>query len=101
MRVLLLSAVLLCIAAEAPPAPNESPQDWQKAVAEVKRDLTAHQVRRLLGKSDRVSRQVLFRKHIEQWIYDRPVPVRVEFLCLPAEEARVQSVQSQSSPSSR
>ena len=32
-----------------------------------------------LGPPFRVSRQILFGRHVEQWVYQEPQPLRVEF----------------------
>lgn len=49
-------------------------------------------VRELLGDPDRVSRQVLFRRHIEQWAYPGSPSPRVEFDCPRNGEPRVSAV---------
>ena len=53
------------------------------------RGQTAEQVRKLLGRPNRVSRQILSDRHREQWGYDRPQPVRLEFECLRGQKARL------------
>jgi hypothetical protein len=59
--------------------------------------MTADEVLKLIGKPDRIARQILFRRHLEQWIYE-DLAARIEFNCLPGEEPRVQSVRSEQSP---
>jgi hypothetical protein len=43
-------------------------------------------VRANLGPPLRVSRQILFGRHIEQWAYDEPRPLRVEFNAVRGQE---------------
>lgn len=57
----------------------------------VRRGMTTAEVKQLLGPAPRISRQILFRRHIEQWIYDDP-PARVEFNCVRGEEPVVRAV---------
>src|SRR5947209_5234554 len=47
----------------------------------VRRGMTATEVRQLLGSPKRVTRQVVFRRHVEQWLYEAPAPCRVELMC--------------------
>src|SRR5262249_48869268 len=58
----------------------------------VQRGQTAAEVRQRLGPPVRVSRQILFRRPLEQWHYDAPRPLRVEFNCVRGEEPYVCSV---------
>jgi hypothetical protein len=46
-----------------------------------------------LGRPQRVARQILFRRHVEQWTYDSR-QVRVELDCVRGKPARVTSVRS-------
>lgn len=43
---------------------------------------TQADVEKLLGKPLRISRQVLLRRTLEQWHYEQPVPLWVEFDCV-------------------
>jgi hypothetical protein len=54
--------------------------------------MTATEVRQLLGSPKRVTRQVVFRRHVEQWVYDTPTPCRVELLCERGEEGTVRGL---------
>lgn len=47
----------------------------------ITRGQTPTEVRSRLGPPARVSRQILFGRHIEQWGYDDPRPFQVEFSC--------------------
>jgi hypothetical protein len=58
----------------------------------VRRGMTPTEVRQLLGPPARVARQILFRRHLEQWIYDQPETIRVEFNCVRGEEPYVLTV---------
>ena len=60
-------------------------------LSEVQKEMTADQVRKLLGKPDRVSRIIIFRRHLEQWNFDQ-LGVQIEFNCLPNSEPRVLNV---------
>jgi hypothetical protein len=81
-------SVLPLFAQENDPTPEERAQNIPK----IKRGLPATEVRNLLGKPDRIARQILFRRHLEQWIYDNPINARVEIVYSPGEEAQVQAV---------
>jgi hypothetical protein len=58
----------------------------------VVRGLSAAEVRQRLGPPARVSRQILFRRHLEQWVYEEPKALRVEFNCVRGEEPVVCAV---------
>ena len=58
----------------------------------VRRGMTPAEVRQILGPPARVARQILFRRHLEQWVYDQPEAVRVEFNCVRGEEPYVLTV---------
>ena len=55
----------------------------------VSRGQTPAEVRGRLGPPLRVSRQILFGRHLEQWVYEDPTPLRVEFNCVRGEEPYV------------
>lgn len=57
----------------------------------IRRGQTPAEVRQHLGPPVRVSRQILLRRHLEQWAYDTP-PLRVELNALPGEEPSVCAV---------
>jgi hypothetical protein len=58
----------------------------------VKQGMSAGEVRDRLGAPKKVARQILFRRHLEQWTYDAPIPVRVELDGVRGQEPRVVSV---------
>ena len=68
-----------------------SPQEIRERLNRLKKEMPADEVRRLLGKPQRVSRQIVFRRTVEQWVYDAPISTRVEFSQLPGQEARTVS----------
>jgi hypothetical protein len=59
---------------------------------------TAVQVRQKLGPPARMSRQILFRRHIDQWHYDAPQPLVIEFNCVYGAEPYVCSILQLSPP---
>ena len=63
-------------------------------VGAVRRGMTRDEVKAVVGPPQHVSRQLLFRRHIEQWRYDDP-PRLVEFNCVRGEEQYVLQVRSE------
>jgi hypothetical protein len=55
-------------------------------------DLPPARVRQLLGPPDRVARQVLYRRYLEQWGYDRPAALSVVFEGRKGQEPRSRGV---------
>jgi hypothetical protein len=55
--------------------------EWLQAVAKLHRGMSAEEVQKLLPRPRRIARQILFHRYLEQWIYDEPVPLRLEFDC--------------------
>jgi hypothetical protein len=68
-----------------PPAPRR--------LDAIKRGMSMNEVKQQLGPPSHTARQILFRRHLEQWHYDDP-PVWVEFQCAKGEEAFVLGVYS-------
>jgi hypothetical protein len=58
----------------------------------VARGLAPAEVRQRLGPPARVSRLILFRRHVEQWVYEEPRPLRIELNCVRGEEPSVCTV---------
>jgi hypothetical protein len=81
----LLAAVALLAAGAAPPPEPESAD-------RLRRGLSREEVRQLLGPPARVARQILYQRHLEQWIYDRPRPLRLEFDCPRGRESQLTSI---------
>jgi hypothetical protein len=50
--------------------------------------MTAEQVRQQVGPPKRIARQVLYHRHLEQWIYDQP-SARLHFNCPRGEKAQL------------
>jgi hypothetical protein len=59
---------------------------------------TVAQARDLLGPPKRVSRQILYARYLEQWTYDDPFNVRIEFGWRKGQERQIQTVQVVSTP---
>lgn len=59
----------------------------------VRAGMSADDVRRRLGPPRRVARQVLYRRYLEQWVYDGPEAVRIEFDCPRGQRPQVLTVQ--------
>jgi hypothetical protein len=89
--LLLLGGCLTVLARPDPPAPTGR-------LAQVEVGMTARQVRVLVGPPARIARQVFYQGTLEQWIYERPEPGRVEVLHRLGKEAQVQTVRLQGQP---
>jgi hypothetical protein len=63
--------------------------------------MTARQVRALLGPPRAVARQGFYLGRLEQWVYDRPLAVRIDFLGRAGKEPRIQSVRRLPAPAGR
>jgi hypothetical protein len=55
-------------------------------------DLPPARVRDLLGRPKSAARQILYRRYLEQWTYDRPVAFGVVFEGLKGQEPRLRAV---------
>jgi hypothetical protein len=62
--------------------------------AQVRPGMTAAEVVEGLGQPQRIARQVLFRRFLEQWSYDTPPGLVIEFDCLKGQDSRVLTVHS-------
>jgi hypothetical protein len=56
-------------------------------------NLTARELRQLLGPPSRIARQILYRRYREQWVYHEPLSLRVELDCIRGQEPQIQTVQ--------
>ncbi len=86
MRCLTLLAFLAApalLARAEPPKPNRLDQ--------VRHGMTVEEIKQVLGVPARISREVLFRRYVEEWHYDEPAGW-VEFQCLRGEAPFVQGV---------
>ncbi len=105
-RYLLAGAVVLCLGTatsadpetvarnDGPPPEQVEPMDRQRKVQQVRPGMTPDEVRRLLGPPERVARQILYRRYLEQWIYDPPLSLRIGWDCLSGQDPQVQTVQA-------
>jgi hypothetical protein len=59
----------------------------------VKPGLSPDQVRQLLGPPRRTARQILYHRAREQWVYEAPFSVRLEFEYVRGQEPHLLSVQ--------
>jgi hypothetical protein len=50
----------------------------ERLLKELQPGLPEDRVRELLGRPNRLARQVLHLRYLEQWVYDSPFPLRVE-----------------------
>jgi hypothetical protein len=65
----------------------------QGIVAHLRPGMTPEQVRQVMGGSPRrAARQILYHRYLEQWLYDQPTSVRLEFDCRRGQPARLQSI---------
>jgi hypothetical protein len=101
--LLLLAALGLGCAtlAAAPPDlerydPAKPPPEAERLqrIDQVRAGISPAQVRHLLGGPQRVARQILYHRYFEQWLYDAPFHLRVEFDCRQGQEPQVVSVRS-------
>lgn len=47
----------------------------------LQRGMTPEQVRQHVGAPKRIARQILYHRHVEQWVYDSPKAARLQFDC--------------------
>jgi hypothetical protein len=65
------------------------PKEPSARLPKVRIGMPMSEVREAYGPPSRIARQVLYRRFLEQWTYDRPNPVIIEFDCLKGQEPRV------------
>ena len=70
-----------------------SAQDLPAKAAELRAGMTADEVSRHLNKKEpeRIVRQILYRRHQEQWFYDNG-NIRLEFECQPNKQLRLMRI---------
>ena len=100
--VLVLAIATLSLAAREPP-PDVLPSfDPDKPLTDAERSdrlkrvqpgLSPDQVRHLLGPPGRSARQILYHRAREQWLYDAPFAVRLEFEYVRGQEPHLLGVQ--------
>lgn len=84
---------ILCLLLLAAVSQAAQKEDDQAILAKLQRGMSQDEVRKLLGQPPRVARQILYHRHLEQWLYDKPVSVRLEFDCLRGKESQLISIQ--------
>ena len=67
--------------------------DPKDKVDQLRPGLTAAQVRDLLGPPRHIARQILYARYLEQWTYDDPIGVRIEFDWRKGQERQILTVQ--------
>lgn len=72
--------------------PRETGQTKNQEPPRVRPSMTAEEVRKALGAPRRISRQILYRRYLEQWTYDNPTSLWVEFVCPKGQEPYVLTV---------
>lgn len=94
MRRELVGAVLLLLMAATPLVSAVDGDQPEAPIdpAKLQKDMSQAQVRRLLGPPQRVARQILYRRYLEQWVYDGPHAVRIEFDCVRGKEPQILTV---------
>jgi hypothetical protein len=83
-QTLALAVTFLLAAGGLADEPQQPPD-----TARLRVGMTQAEVKKLYGEPSRVARQILFRRHLEQWVYDGAQPLRIEFNCLRGQEPRV------------
>ena len=80
-----LSAMLV-LALPALLARADAPE--RGAFGRIRRGMTVDEVKQILGAPARVSREILFRRYVEEWQYDEPAGW-IEFNCVRGEQPYV------------
>jgi hypothetical protein len=57
-------------------------------------NFTAAELRQLLGPPQRIARQILYRRYLEQWSYDDPLLLHIEWDCHKGQEPQILTVQT-------
>ena len=52
-----------------------------RAFAKLERGMTPERVRQLVGRPNRIARQIFYHRYREQWLYDAPASIRLTFDC--------------------
>jgi hypothetical protein len=75
--------------ADEPAVQSDEPR---AVLAKIQPGTSAGEVRKLLGSPKRMARQLLYRRAIEQWHYEEPAKMLINFEHTKGQEARVLSV---------
>jgi hypothetical protein len=78
--------------------PGQADPEPKDKIAQLRAGMTAAQVRDLLGPPKHVARQILYARYLEQWTYDDPVGVRIEFDWRKGQERQILTVQPLTTP---
>jgi len=100
LPVLLLTGALWLLAGRLlPQAPDDEPARPLVPPGPLTREqcdklarLTPEEVEKRLGRQRRVSRQILYHRYLEQWLYEHPYQVRVEIDFTRGKQPQLQSV---------
>ncbi len=87
--LLALCGTTLFAADGMPAEPGPPPVE----LATLRPGMSQDEVRRLLGPPKRTARQILYRRYLEQWVYDGPDAVRIEFDCVRGKDPQILTVQ--------
>ena len=90
IRMLILALIFAAHVAVGRAEEKSSPPGPESA--HIRPGLTGDEVRKLLGPPKRISRQILYRRYLEQWLYDVPSQLWIEFNCLKGQEPYVLTV---------
>jgi hypothetical protein len=99
-RLIALSAFVLCslLAVRGIGKVSETrtnqPEDTAGADWGITKGNSGDKVIALLGQPNKISRQILLGRHLEQWTYSDPVKLRIELRGLRGQELQVGSVHS-------
>lgn len=79
-------------------AGKEPAPDARRNAARVRRGMSPAEVRELLGPPNRIARQILYRRYLEQWTYDALPSSWIEFDCPRGQEPHVLTVHLKNPP---
>jgi hypothetical protein len=86
LRAAICSLALLSVGICAEGLARERPDS---AFDKLQRGMTPEQVREQVGLPKRIARQILYHRHVEQWVYDQPVAARLQFDCPRGQKPRL------------
>ena len=94
LTFLLLILISSPLHSEDPYLGRPLPEEVPLRISQIRKDTSADEVYRLLGKPDRTAKQIIFRRSVEQWIYLAPISLRIEISWIPGETGRVLTLRS-------
>ena len=99
LLAIVLPVLLILCAAEPPDLDGKKPEPNRKALlGRLHQCKTAAEAEDVLGKPKQIARQILYGRYVEQWTYDEPIPVRIEFDWRKGQEKQILTVQPLSGP---